>query len=187
MKLNAEIFPFGVLSKFELLDLYGIDLPSHLETLPSFETCSKLENLPHMNDFDIDDNIVNTISSKYHTLNEISQLNLLRNNFSIFHTNIKSLSKHIDSLHTQLFSTNIPFDIIGISETKQEVDKNFLVNVELEGYTLHTQPSKSSCRRCAIYVNSDWDHIIRDDISTLDDNYETLWVEIKYYRSKNFL
>ena len=97
MKLNAEIFPFGVLSKFKLSDLYGIDLPSHLETLPSFETRSKLENLPHMNDFDIDDNIVNTIFSKYHTLNEISQLNLSRKNFSIFHTNIRSLSKHIDS------------------------------------------------------------------------------------------
>ena len=48
IKLNAEIFLFGVLSKFELLDLYGIDLPSHLQTLPSFETRSKLENLPHM-------------------------------------------------------------------------------------------------------------------------------------------
>ena len=187
IKLNAEIFPFGVLSKFELLDLYGIDSPSHLETLPSFETRSKLENLPHINDFDIDDNMVNTISSKYHTLYEISQLNLSRKNFSIFHTNIGSLSKHVSSLHTQLCSTNIPFDIIGITETKQQVDKNFPVNVEWEGYTLHTQPSKSSCGGCAIYVNSHLDHIIRDDLSTLDDNYETLWVEIKNYKSKNFL
>ena len=40
-----------------LIDLHGIGLPSHLETLPSFETRSKLENLPYMNDFDIDDNI----------------------------------------------------------------------------------------------------------------------------------
>ena len=88
-----------------------------------------------MNDFEIDDNIVNTVYSKYHTLNEISQLNLTRNNFSIFHTNIRSLSKHVDSLHTQLGSTNIPFDIIGITETKQQVDKDFLVNEDLEGYT----------------------------------------------------
>ena len=112
-----------------------------------------------------------------------------RNNFSIFHTNIRSLSKHIDLFHTQLCSTNIPFDIIGISETKQQADKNFLVNVELEGYTFHTQPlqpSESSCGGCAIYVNSHLDHIIRDDLSTLDDNYETLWVEIKNYKSKNF-
>ena len=84
-------------------------------------------------------------------------------------------------------SNNIPFDIIGITETKQQVDKNFLVNVDLEGYTLHTQPSKRSCGGCAIYVNSHLDHIIRDDLSTLDDNYETLWVEIKNYKSTNFL
>ena len=115
IKLNAEIFPFGVLSKLEPLDPYGIDLRGHLQTLSPFETRTKSENL---NDFDIDDNIVNTIYSKYHTLNEVSQLNLTRKNFSIFHTNIRSLSKHIDSLHTQLCSTNIPFDIIGIIEKK---------------------------------------------------------------------
>ena len=85
-----------------------------------------------MNDFDIDDNIVNTIYSKYHTLNEINQHNLTRKNFSTFHTNIRSLLKHIDSLHTQLCSANIPFDIIGITETKQQADKDFLVNVYLE-------------------------------------------------------
>ena len=150
IKLNAEIFPFGVLSKFELLDLYGIDLPSHLQTLPSFETHSKLENLPHINDSDIDDNIVNTIFSKYHTLNEISQLNLSRKNFSIFHTNIRSLSKHIDSLHTQLCSTNIPFDIIGITETKQQVDKNFLVHECGFGriHIAHTTLQKFLWRMC---------------------------------------
>ena len=34
IKQNAEIFPFGLLSKFELLYLYGIDLPSLVETFP---------------------------------------------------------------------------------------------------------------------------------------------------------
>ena len=76
-----------------------------------------------MTGFDIDDNIVNTIDSKYHTLNEISQLNLTKKNFSIFHTNIRNLSKHIDSLHSQLCSTNIPFDIIGIAEKNNKLIK----------------------------------------------------------------
>ena len=31
------------------------------------------------------------------------------------------------------------------------------------------------------------DHIIRDDLSTVDDDYEILWVEIKNHKSKNFL
>ena len=61
-------FPFGLLSKLELLDLYGIDLPSHLETLPSFETCSKLVNLPNLNDFDIDENVINAVNSKYYSV-----------------------------------------------------------------------------------------------------------------------
>ena len=28
------MFPLGLLSKFELLDLYGVDLPTLVETLP---------------------------------------------------------------------------------------------------------------------------------------------------------
>ena len=109
VKHNSEIFP--LLSKLELLDLYGIDLPSHLQTLPSFETRSKLTNLPHMNDFDIDDNLINAVNSKYYSLNEMNKIILARKNFSIFHTNIRSLSKHIDSLHTQLSSISIPYDV----------------------------------------------------------------------------
>ena len=67
VKSNAEIFPFCLLSKLELLDLYGIDLPSHLETLPSFETRSKLVNLRNLNDFDIAENVINAVNSKYYT------------------------------------------------------------------------------------------------------------------------
>ena len=103
-----------------------------------------------MNDFDIDDNLINAVNSKYYSLNEINKIRLARENFSIFHTNIRSLSKHIDSLHTQLSSINIHYDVIGISESKQQVDEDFLVNVDIDGYTMHTQPSKSSCRGCAL-------------------------------------
>ena len=101
--------------------------------LPSFETRSELTNLPHTNDFDIDDNLINAVNSKYYSLNEIKNIRLARKNFSIFHTNIRSLSKHIGSLHTQLSSINMPFDVIGIAESKQQVDKDFLVNVDIDG------------------------------------------------------
>ena len=67
VKSNAEIFPFCLLSKLELLDLYGFDLPSHLETPISFETHSKLVNLPNLNDFDINETIINAVNSKYYT------------------------------------------------------------------------------------------------------------------------
>ena len=75
---------------------------------------------------------------------------------------------------------------IGISESKQQVDKNFLVNVDIDGYTMHTQPSKSSCGICALYVNSQLDHHVRNDLSAIHEDYETIWVEINNHKSKNF-
>ena len=187
IKLNAEIFPFGLLSKLELLDLYGVDLPSHLKTLPSFETRSKLINLPNLEDFDIDENVVNAVNSKYYNIHELNKIKMINKNFSVFHTNIRSLSKHIDALHTQLNMVNIPFDVLGISETKQQVDKDFLSNVQINGYSLYTQPSKSACGGCALYVNSQLDHHVRNDLSALEEEYETLWVEINNHKAKNFL
>ena len=112
---------------------------------------------------------------------------MINKNFSIFHTNIRSLSKHVDALHTQLNMVNVPFDVLGISETKQQVDKDFLSNVQINGYSLYTQPSKSACGGCALYVNSQLDHHVRNDLSALEEEYEPLWVEINNHKAKNVL
>ena len=67
IKLNSQIVYKKAKPKRkfnELLDLYGVDLSSHLETLAAFETCSKLVNLPNLNDFDIDENVINAVISK---------------------------------------------------------------------------------------------------------------------------
>ena len=64
IKNNADIFPFGFLSKSELLDLHGIDMPSQLAMLPSFAVRSKLSKMPNLNDFDMDENLTYTINFK---------------------------------------------------------------------------------------------------------------------------
>ena len=81
---------------------------------------------------------------------------------------------------------NIPIDIIGISETKHQVNKDFLVNVDMQGCSMYTQPSKNSCSGCAIYVNSQLDHLVRNDLSAVEEEYETLWVEINNHKAKVF-
>ena len=50
-----------------------------------------------------------------------------------------------------------------------------------------TQPSKSSAGDVAIHTNSKFDHVKRDDLSTLHDDFESVWVEIKNKKGKNFL
>ena len=82
---------------------------------------------------------------------------------------------------------NISFDIIGISETKHQINKDFLVNVDMQGGFMYTQPSKNSCGGCAIYVNSQLDHLVRNYLSALEEEYETLWVEINNHKAKHFL
>ena len=82
---------------------------------------------------------------------------------------------------------NIPFDIIGISEFKQQVRKDFLVNVQMDGYSMYSQPSKSSCGGCVLDVSSMLNHHIKDDLSAIEDDYETIWIEINNHKSKNLL
>ena len=36
-------------------------------------------------------------------------------------------------------------------------------------------------------VNSRLDHHVRDDLSVIEDNYETIWIEINNHKSKNLL
>ena len=52
---------------------------------------------------------------------------------------------------------------------------------------MHTRPSKSSCGGCALYVNSQLDHHVRNDLSAIHEDYETIWLEINNHKSKNFL
>ena len=86
-------------------------------------------------------------------------------NFSLFHVNIRSLSKHFDELHSLLYSSKIPFDVIGVTETKQLVNKDFLTNVNIEDYQLHTQPTRSSCGGVAMYIKKALDHKILQDLT----------------------
>ena len=187
---NAEIYPFGLLSKTELCDLLGVDLPSQIESLPSFEIVSKLTNLPNLNSFDIDENLIQAINSKYYKVHDLAKLNINNqsNNFSMFHVNTRSLTKHFDQLYSLICATKIPFDVIGLTETKQSIIKDFLLNVNIDGYQLHTQPTKSLCGGTAIYVKKSLDHKVLHDLNALEDKFETLWIEINTgHKSKNIV
>ena len=136
----------------------GVDLPSQIESLPSFEIVSKLTNLPNLNSLDIDENLIKAINSKYYKVHDLPKLNINNqsNNFSMFHVNKRSLTKHFDQLYSLICATKIPFDVIGLTETKQSINKDFLLNVNIDGDQLHTQPAKSLCGGTAIYVKKEY-------------------------------
>ena len=69
-------------------------------------------------------------------------------------------------------------------ENKQRV---FLKNVDFNGYVLHSQHFNSSAGGVALYVKSNLDHFVRDDLSILEDEFETIWIEIKNTKGQNVL
>ena len=142
--MHAAIFSFGYESNTELYELSSVELPSHLDSLPAFEIRSKWTDLPNLNSFDLDENLIHTTDPKYHSISNMNNTKYRFHSFSFFHVNIRSLKKHFEELHPLLKSTQIPFDIIGITESKQMVNTNFLKNVNIDGYKLHTQPTRSS-------------------------------------------
>ena len=58
----------------------------------------------------------------------------------------------------------------------------------MDGYNSHTQPTKSSHGGIAMYLKKTLDYTVRDDLSVVSDEYETLWLEIKTgSKAKKFL
>ena len=87
---NVNIFPFGYLSKTELLHVNGIDLPSQLNLLLSYDVRSNLQNIPTLNDFSVDKNYLQAIDSKYYDITDFMSLNRpLSKYFALFYINIR--------------------------------------------------------------------------------------------------
>ena len=78
-----------------------------------------------LNNFDLDENYVQSINSKYHESPEFAKIPSYNKNFSLFHVNTRSLSKNFDQFQNVLSTSKTLFDVIEISETKQKIDKDF--------------------------------------------------------------
>ena len=188
MEVNSQIYLYFFLDKSELFDLNGIDFPSQLSFLDSYEIKSKLINMPNLHDFDMDDNLIHKVNLKYYDIIDFPQIKKDSHAFSMFHLNIRSLSAHLEELQLLLNALKINFDVIGISETKEQ-SGGFLKYVDLHGYTIHSQHSNSAAGGVALYVKSILDYIIRDDLNVLENEFEIklIWVEIKNRKSQNVL
>ena len=65
---------------------------------------------------------------------------------------------------------------------------DFALNVNMDSYNIQTQPNKSSHGGIAMYLKKTLDNTMRDDLSVVSDEYETLWVEINTgSKAKNIL
>ena len=98
---------------------------------------SRLAKLPNLQDFDMDESLIHAVNSKYYDVSTFPQIKKMTKSFSLFHSNLRSLSAHFDELQLLLTALKSQFDVIGISETREQ-SQGFLTNVNLDGYILHS-------------------------------------------------
>ena len=186
LSMFALYFEREFSDKSNLLDFNGIDLRSQLKLLESYDFKSKLTNMPSLHDFDMDEDLIQKVNSNYHDTITFPETMKTRDCFSLFHVNLRSLSAHIDEIQAILTALKLRFDVIGVSETKEQAG-GFLKNSTLSGYVLHSQHSSSSAGGVALYIKEDLQHMMRDDLSTCEGEFETIWIEIKNSKSQNVL
>ena len=128
-------------------DLQNHSLSSCIETLPAFGSNSDLTGLPNLKDYDIDEQVPVNIQSRYFTLSELASVETNANDLIVLHTNIRSLSSHLDELVFLCRQTNKLVDVIGVSEIWSSTQKESLTNTDIEGYNFKNKIIKSEWRR----------------------------------------
>ena len=183
----AKIFPFGYESNYDLENIMNVDSLKVLDNLPTYEIASKASEVEATNKFDIDENTICNIDSRYYTPHEFQALKKSKS-FNLFHSNLNGLENKFEHVHNFVNGTNMDIDIIGISETSQREDQNFKTNVYIDGYqTPFCLGSKTSKGGVALYAKegiSSWE---RDDLNKVDKSFEAVWIEIENTKSKNIV
>ena len=92
---------------------------------------------------DAQNNIPNPINSKYHYLHDIENITLSSDKsfFSLSYVNLNSLDAHLDDLRTTAHLLDFPFQVTGVTETRENVSTGFKINNALHVYNLYTQLS----------------------------------------------
>ena len=170
------------------------DKQNSLAKLPRFEILSELDNVPNLNNFDVEGNFSQEINFDYYTVEQFSnKVNVnhdrssQNNSFSVIHCNIRSLSANCDNLCTLLTDLDYPFNIIGLSETKIKHDVGQISNTDIPGYDFISQPTLSNAGGVGFFVKHGLQYHPRVDISSLTEEYETLWIEINCNSAKNIV
>ena len=80
-----------------------------------------------------------------------------------------------------------PCTIIGLSETRLINNKDSLINTDIPGYTLISQPTNSSAGGVGLYVKQDLNYTLRTKLSLSNSDFESLWIEIDNQSYKSFI
>ena len=96
---------------------------------------------------------------------------------SVFHLNIKSISKHYDEFEWYLHSLDFKFSFIGLSETW--LDDNKEEFYDLNGYSSVNRYRKNKKDGgVSLHIQNGIPFILRNDLDYFDSEMKTVFIEI---------
>ena len=130
------------------------------------------------------------ITSRYLSVQEFNNLKIdHKSTLSICHTNIASISKHLDDLHFALSTLKTKFNIIGITEHKIHKDAVPTTNLDIEGYRPFLyDPTGTSHGGTGFYICKSINYKKRDDLKFNScGDFESTFIEIILPSKKNII
>ena len=125
------------------------------------------------------------------TVNILTSFKFENNNdFSLFHLNIASLSKHKEELETILTMLHFKFDVIGISETKILKNSAPIYDVSLKGYNFYSTPTGSERGGVSLFIADNHKCKPRKDLDSLtykSNEVESVFIEIVTLKKNNII
>ena len=150
IKCFEDIIPFSIISNGELYETYiGKKIKfKALTRKQNFQNHNIIEKLNNA----MDDPEAEIPSSKYFEPCELTPLLKNKESQSFFHLNIYSLLFHFEELSILLSTYKLPFDLLGITESRLRISKLQLIQVQLPDYNFESTPTESSKGGTAKYI-----------------------------------
>jgi exonuclease III len=80
-----------------------------------------------------------------------------------------------------------PFSLIGLSEIKFRDNQDPLTNIQIAGYEFASKPSLSNAGGVAFYIKKNLNFKIKNEISVIVSDFESLWIEIESVGQPNLI
>ena len=116
---------------------------------------------------------------------ELHQLKNKANSLKILHLNISSLQYHFAELHTPLTTSEIQFDIIGISESTLKLNKYYTTNIDLPNYNIEHCDAEGANGGTLLYIKKDTAYKLRNNLKMYKCKHlKSIFIEIINQKKK---
>jgi hypothetical protein len=192
--LSSTVFPLNAIdANSDILEAINnpINLTIDLEHLNSmifdpFNINDENSEGP-LSDIDPDHNLLREIrgtaiqNCRYYYSSDLMESlkdNSNKTEMSIFHLNIRSIPKNLNTLIPTLHSSGLNFDILGFSETWLKASNADAYGIPGYSHEFITRPEKPG-GGISLYINEKWSYKNRPDLSIISDDLEMLWIEVE--------